>query len=127
MRKNRYQYLFFAFISVVLLSCDNSTTPLIDGYTLYGTIIDSTNGEKVDSVIISLGYKVLEDTISFRKLELISDTFGKFIFKGGIGTAPTDEILRFEHNKYYSKDIILSEEAVRHGESFSILVILQPK
>jgi|GEM_PF-3241279 len=127
MRKNRYQYLLFAFISVVLLSCDNSTTPLKDGYTLYGTIIDSNNGEKVDSVIISLGYKVSDDTISFNKLELILDTLGKFVFKGGIGTAPSDEILRFEHNKYFSKDIILSEEVVRQGDSYSILVILQPK
>lgn len=127
MRKNRYQYLLFAFISVVLLSCDNSTTHLKDGYTLYGTIIDSNNGEKVDSVIISLGYKVSEDTISFNKLELISDTLGKFVFKGGIGTAPSDEILRFEHNKYFSKDIILSEEVVRQGDRYSILVTLQPK
>jgi len=117
----------FAFISVVLLSCDNSTTHLKDGYTLYGTIIDSNNGEKVDSVIISLGYKVSEDTISFNKLELISDTLGKFVFKGGIGTAPSDEILRFEHNKYFSKDIILSEEVVRQGDRYSILVTLQPK
>lgn len=127
MGKIRYQYLSVAFISVVLLSCDNSTTPLKDGYTVYGTVIDSIDGEAVDSVVISLGFHISADSIHFMKLEIISNKAGEFIYKGGIGTAPSDEILRFEHNNYNSKDVILSEEVVGYDGSYSLLVKLQPK
>lgn len=109
------------------MSCDNSTTPLKDGFTVYGTVIDSNSGEKVDSATISLGFQISEDSLHFTKLEIITDKAGEFIYKGGIGTAPSDEILRFEHHNYNSQDVILSEKSVGNDGRYSLLVKLEPK
>ena len=123
----KYHYLFAFIVFFALLSCDNPEEPLKDGYTLYGTVIDSINGEAVDSVVISLGFHISTDSIHFMKLEIISNKAGEFIYKGGIGTAPSDEVLRFEHNDYNSKDVTLSEKAVGSDGRYSLLVKLQPK
>jgi hypothetical protein len=127
LREIKYHYFLFAFLSVVLLSCDNSTTPLKDGFTVYGTVIDLNSGEKVDSVKISLGFQISDDSLHFMKLEVITDKSGEFVYKGGIGTAPSDEILRFEHHNYNPKNVVLSEKAVGADSRYSLVVELQPK
>jgi hypothetical protein len=114
-------------ISFFFFSCEQSSRPLIDGFTLNGSIIDTVSGKSVPSVLISIGYGDSIDSAYFSGMSIISDTSGKFIFKGGIGTAPSDEILRFEHENHTAKDILLRNSATREGEKYSLLVYLLPK
>ena len=47
------------------------------------------------------------------------------MFIGGPGTAPSDEILRFEHPDYLIKDIVLKDSAVKENNIYRLNVSLQ--
>jgi hypothetical protein len=112
---------------MLLYSCDNSTTPLVDGYTLYGTVLDLKSGSGISSVEISIGYTDFVDSVLFNDKKIISDTLGSFVFKGGIGTAPHDEVFRFEHPDYYTKEIILRDSAKGANNRYTLSVSLLPR
>ncbi len=120
---------FFAFILLIVASysCDNSTTPLRDGYTLRGTVVDLGSGDGISSVTIYIGYTDFVDTFYSFDRKIISDTLGKFEFKGGIGTAPSDEMLSFEHPDYYKKELFLRDSAKGENSNYSLSISLQSK
>ncbi len=112
---------------IVSYSCENSISPVKDGYTLRGTVVDLRSGEGISSVAIYVGYYDFIDSVYFFDNKIISDTLGNFIFKGGIATAPNDEVFRFEHPDYYTKEIILRDRAKGANSSFSLSISLQSK
>lgn len=125
--KNTKWFFLYILLVLVSFSCNNSISPLRDGYTLHGRIIDLRSGEEISSVVIYLGYSDFIDSVYFGNSKIISDTLGDFVFKGRIATAPNDEVFRFEHPDYYTKDIILRNSAKGANSNFSLTISLQPK
>ena len=81
-------------------------------------------GKSISSVNIYTGYNAT-DSAYFSGHFITSDILGKFVFIGGPGTAPSDEILRFEHPDYLIKDIVLKDSAVKENNIYRLNVSLQ--
>ncbi len=118
-------FISLIFLAFITISCDNSVE-LRDGYTLYGKVTDSDREKSIPLVNIFVGYNTI-DSLYFSGYLITSDSLGKFVFHGGPGTAPSDEILRFEHPEYFTKDVLLKGNTSGDEGRFYLSVKLQPK
>jgi len=126
MKSTKY-FILFTLLVIVSYSCSNSISPLRDGYTLHGKVVDLKDGEGIPSVTIYVAYSDFIDSVYYFDRKIISDTLGNFVFNGGIGTAPNDEIFRFEHSCYYTKEIVLRDSAKGANSNYSLTISLESK
>ncbi len=112
-------------IFLTLYSCQN-VNQIEDGFKVHGIVRDSSINAVVPNTIVTVGYLV-NDSISLSHRKFITDSLGNFTFAGGPGTAPSDEILYFEHEDYFSSSVILSQSVIRNNSQYSVTVLLKHK
>lgn len=110
-------------LAIIFTGCDNSVD-IKDGFTVSGEVIDNNSGVPISGVIISSYF----DSSQIEKTDLAeSDINGQFTIYFGPATAPSDEIIAFEHNDYFLKEIQLREEVTQNDNRYRLLVSLSHK